>query len=157
MADRSRTNPAPASGPGSDGSPDAARARPSGGSGYSEGSVVDRRLGIDRRDMNGGGGAPGDFDRRRGPGRRLSDFTRSAEEGELTQEQFMFLMAINDFKKANGKAFPAWTDVLEVIRLLGYRKTMRSEIALRNAEDWQEPPTAESGVRPENFGRRLSA
>ncbi|MEM1330400.1 MAG: hypothetical protein AAGG07_07550 [Planctomycetota bacterium] len=121
----------------------------------SQPSVVDRRLGIDRRKLKGN--SSGDFDRRRGPGRRLSDFTRSAEEGELTPEQFMFLMAIDDFKKANGKAFPAWTDVLEVIRLLGYRKTMPSEIELRNAEDWREPPTADSGVRPDGFERRLGA
>ena len=60
---------------------------------------------------------PGDLDRRRGPGRRLSDFTKSAEEGELSKEQFLFLLAIDTFKKQNGKTFPTWTDVLEVVRL----------------------------------------
>jgi len=37
--------------------------------------------------------------------------------------------------------------VLEVIRLLGYRKTMPTELSLGNAEDWQEPADAPSGVR----------
>lgn len=147
------------------------------------GSVVDRRSGIDRRDvarmkaaaraekLRGAKLEPGatidpdaldtteptemdlqklveGLERRRGPGRRLSDFTRAAEEGELTQEQFLFVMAIESFKRANETMFPTWCDVLEVVRLLGYRKTMSSEIALRNAEDWRESPLSPSNVRP---------
>ncbi|MFZ4573479.1 MAG: hypothetical protein ACOYN0_03715 [Phycisphaerales bacterium] len=97
------------------------------------------------------------LDRRRGPGRRLSDFTRAAEEGELTKEQFMFLMAIEAFKRANSVTFPAWTDVLEVVRLLGYRKTRSAEISLPNAEDWTELPTTPSNVRPERWHLRRAA
>lgn len=93
-------------------------------------------------------GPPSGLERRRGPGRRLSDFTRAAEEGELNQEQFLFLMAIEGFKKANNKVYPSWTDVLEVVRLLGYRKTLPSEIKLRSAEDWQEAADAPAEVRP---------
>lgn len=127
--------------------------------------VVDRRLGLDRRevaariDETPPGGSV-EYDRRRGPGRRLSDFTKRAEEGEMTQEQFLFLMAIDSFKKANGMTFPAWTDVLEVIRLLGYRKTCASELPLTNAEDWREKADAPSNVRPvrpEDRDRREAA
>jgi hypothetical protein len=113
------------------------------------GGVVDRRLGLDRRDIadnNNPFDAQG-FERRRGPGRRLSDFTRKAEEGEMTKEQFLFLMAIDAFKKANQLAYPTWTDVLEVIRLLGYRKTMPAEFTLKNAEDWLEAANAPTNVR----------
>ena len=46
--------------------------------------------------------------------RRLSDFNKAAEEGNLTAEQFLFLMAIEQFKKANNKIYPTWTDVLEI-------------------------------------------
>ncbi len=70
-------------------------------------SVVDRRLGLDRR---------------RGPGRRRSDSRRSAEEGEMTDEQFEFVLAINEYKKVNNRPFPTWTEVLEIIHALGYRK-----------------------------------
>ena len=70
-------------------------------------SVVDRRLGLDRR---------------RGPGRRRSDERKAAEEGQMTDEQFEFLMAIDRYKKANQRPFPTWTEVLEVIKALGYRK-----------------------------------
>ena len=69
--------------------------------------VVDRRTGLDRR---------------RGPGRRRTDERRSAEEGEMTEEQFAFLMAINEYKRVNRRPFPSWTEVLDVMKALGYRK-----------------------------------
>lgn len=106
----------------------------------------EEQRGPDRRSADAG--SPTGLERRRGPGRRLSDYTRAAEEGELNKEQFLFLMAIEGFKKANNKVYPSWTDVLEVIRLLGYRKTLPSEIKLRNAEDWQEASNTPAAVRP---------
>ena len=71
------------------------------------GSVVDRRLGLDRR---------------RGPGRRLAEDRKSAEEGQMSDEQFDFLMAIDEYKRTNSRPFPTWTEVLDVIKALGYRK-----------------------------------
>lgn len=62
------------------------------------------------------------LERRRGPGRRRSDSRRSAEEGELNDEQFEFVMAMDEYKRANKRPFPSWTEVLEVIKYLGYRK-----------------------------------
>jgi hypothetical protein len=69
--------------------------------------VIDRRTGLDRR---------------RGPGRRRSEDRRSAEEGEMTEEQFDFLMAINEYKRINRRPFPSWSEVLDVMKALGYRK-----------------------------------
>ena len=107
--------------------------------------VVDRRSGIDRRSLQEASST--NLERRRGPGRRLSDFVKAAEEGEMTQEQFLFLLAIDTFKRVNGKSFPNWTDVLEVVRKLGYRKTMPSELDLGGrAEDWTERSTSPSGI-----------
>lgn len=106
---------------------------------------VDRRSGIDRRNL--AAAEASNLERRRGPGRRLSDFLRSAEEGELTREQFLFVVAIEEFKRVNGKSFPSWTDILEVIRKLGYRKTLPSEVNLRGrAEDFVERADAPAGV-----------
>lgn len=62
------------------------------------------------------------FDRRRGPGHRRSAERRAAEEGEMTEEQFEFLMAIDEYKRANQRPFPTWTEVLEIIKAMGYRK-----------------------------------
>ena len=70
-------------------------------------SVVDRRLGLDRR---------------RGPGRRLTDERKAAEQGQMSDEQFEFLLAIEEYKQQNDKRFPTWTEVFEVIQALGYRK-----------------------------------
>ena len=70
-------------------------------------SLIDRRCG---------------WDRRRGPGHRRTEERRMAEEGEMTDEQFEFLMAIDQYKRANQRPFPTWTEVLEVIKALGYRK-----------------------------------
>ena len=115
------------------------------GSDPREGSVVDRRTGLDRRELEGA--CPTNLERRRGPGRRLSDFVRDAEEGEMNKEQFMLLMAIDAFKRSNGKSFPTWTDVLEVVRKLGYRKTMPSELNLGGrVEDWRERADAPSNT-----------
>ena len=116
---------------------------------------IDRRLGLDRREIqariNGGTIEAGErgtgLERRRGPGRRRTDFMKSAEEGEMNKEQFLFLMAIDAFKKSNAVMFPTWSDVLEVVRLLGYRKTMASELNIRGAEDFREAPDSASGVR----------
>lgn len=72
----------------------------------------DRRLGLDRR---------------RGPGRRRSDDRRSAEEGEMSEEQFEFLMAIDQYKRVNRRPFPSWTEVLEIIKALGYRKVAQPQ------------------------------
>lgn len=116
----------------------------------------DRRLGLDRREIQARLTPEGEMltgeegtglERRRGPGRRRTDFTKSAEEGEMNREQFLFLMAIDAFKKSNDVLYPTWTDVLEVVRLLGYRKTMPSELNIRGAEDFREPADALSGVR----------
>ena len=70
-------------------------------------SVVDRRLGLNRK---------------RGPGKRRCDERKSAEEGNMSDEQFDFLMAIEEYKKENSRPFPTWTEVLEIIKALGYRK-----------------------------------
>lgn len=81
---------------------------------------MDRRSGLDRR-RNADNQHLG-LDRRRGPGRRRSDERRSAEEGQMSDEQFEFLMAIDEYKRQNTRPFPTWTEILEVIKALGYRK-----------------------------------
>lgn len=78
----------------------------------------DRRAAVDRRSG---------LDRRRGPGRRRSEDRRAAEEGEMTGEQFEFIMAVNEYKRVNKRPFPTWTEVLDIIRALGYRKVAEQE------------------------------
>ena len=113
-------------------------------------SVVDRRAGLDRRQQTreeSGYTGPerrvakverridSGLERRRGPGRRRSDDRKAAEEGEMTNEQFEFCMAIETYKKVNKKMYPTWTEVLEVIRHLGYRKVQARDIKLENCPE----------------------
>jgi hypothetical protein len=101
------------------------RQRSAAESGY---SGPERRSGRDRRDDTG-------LERRRGPGRRLSDDRKAAEEGEMTSEQFEFVMAIEAYKKVNKRMYPTWTEVLEVFRQLGYRKVLPRDINLETVPE----------------------
>lgn len=69
--------------------------------------AVDRRKGLERR---------------RGPGRRRGEVRRSAEEGEITDDLFEFVMAMDEYKRVNNKPFPSWSEVFEVVKYLGYRQ-----------------------------------
>jgi hypothetical protein len=86
-------------------------------------SVIDRRLGLDRR---------------RGPGRRLSNDRKAAEEGRMSDEQFEFLLAIDEYKRKNARPFPTWTEVLEVIKALGYRRVAEPQSLDQSAEKPEE-------------------
>ena len=122
-------------------------------------NVVDRRLGMERRQMTAeesGYTGPerrqasnerrSGLERRRGAGIRREEDRRSAEEGEMTGEQFEFIRAIEMYKKVNQKLFPTWTEVLEVMLQLGYRKVEPREVDLPNVpepelyrpEEWSE-------------------
>src|SRR5688572_27167194 len=109
-------------------------------------TVVDRRLGLDRR---AGSAEESAFtgperraadrrtglERRRGPGRRGADERGSAEEGEMTAEQFEFIRAVETYKKVNKRMFPTWTEVLEVILQLGYRKVVARNIRMEGVPE----------------------
>lgn len=71
----------------------------------------------------------------RGPGIRRDDERRSAEEGEMTAEQFEFVMAIESYKKVNKKMFPTWTEILGVFFQLGYQKVAPRKIKLDNVPE----------------------
>src|SRR6185436_14459984 len=88
----------------------------------------ERREAEDRRNDTG-------LERRRGPGRRRSDDRKAAEEGEMTAEQFEFCMAIEMYKKVNKRMYPTWTEVLEVVRQLGYRKVEHRTVKLENVPE----------------------
>ena len=87
-------------------------------------SVLDRRTGLDRRRkrLSVPVDHRQDLERRRGPGIRREEDRRAAEEGEMTDEQFEFVMAVDTYKRANNRPFPTLTEILEVVQALGYRK-----------------------------------
>ncbi len=106
--------------------------------------VVDRRTGGDRRqtprdevnytgpDRRAGSRRTG-LERRRGAGIRREEDRRSAEEGEMTPEQFEFVKAMEIYKRKKNKPFPNWVDVHEVISVLGYRVVEAKTIEFEDA------------------------
>ncbi len=68
--------------------------------------AVERRTGKDRRQQ--------------GERRRQVDPTTC--EREYTEEEITFMKAMDTYKRANRRPFPTWSEVLEVLRSLGYRK-----------------------------------
>lgn len=58
--------------------------------------------------------------RRSGDRRRQVDPTTC--ERDYTDDEIEFMKAMDDYKREFGRPFPTWSEVLEVIRSLGYRK-----------------------------------
>src|SRR5213593_4008039 len=56
----------------------------------------------------------------RGERRRQVDPTTC--ERDYNDEEIAFMKAMDQYKRANRRPFPTWSEVLEVLRSLGYRK-----------------------------------
>ena len=40
----------------------------------------------------------------------------------MSDELLEFVMAIDDYKRANDRPFPSWSEIFEIVHYLGYRK-----------------------------------
>jgi hypothetical protein len=69
--------------------------------------AVERRSGKDRRDLQG-------------ERRRQIDPTTC--ERDYNDEEIEFMKAMDQYKRENRRPFPTWSEVLEVLRAMGYRK-----------------------------------
>jgi hypothetical protein len=87
----------------------------------------ERRAGHDRRvlrDRRSGTDRRGGTDRRHNL-RRLEDqeaFQKRVEEGDLTLEEIEFVRAVDRYKRKFNRPFPTWSEVLAIIKELGYTK-----------------------------------
>lgn len=86
--------------------------------------LQNRRVTGDRRikRKDAGAGLPGE-ERRQGPRRkverrRLIDPTTCERDYSLQEIEFM--KAMDEYKRKSGRMFPTWSEVLEVVRGLGY-------------------------------------
>src|SRR5260370_41914122 len=59
-------------------------------------------------------------DRRQGERRRQVDPTTC--ERDYNDDEIVFMKAMDQYKRANRRPFPTWSEVLEVLYALGYRK-----------------------------------
>lgn len=87
-----------------------------------------RRRSGDRRKRN----IPVAVERRSGKDRRIEQELEGERrrqvdpttcEKDYSEEEIIFMKAMDQYKRANRRPFPTWSEVLEVIRSLGYRKT----------------------------------
>lgn len=78
---------------------------------------TDRRISADRPFS---GVERRESDRRKIERRRMIDPTTC--ERDYSDQEVEFMRAMDDYKRRSGRQFPTWSEVLEVIRDLGYRK-----------------------------------
>lgn len=64
--------------------------------------------------------------------RRFVDPTTS--EREYTKAEIEFMLAMKEYKQRSGRMFPTWSEVLEVLRDLGYEKVADSTLPQPAAE-----------------------
>jgi len=85
-----------------------------------------RRLVIDRRGDLADLGVAFTGQERRSTDRRKTERRRQIDpttcERDYQPEEVEFMRAMDDYKRRSGRQFPTWSEVLEVIRDLGYRK-----------------------------------
>jgi hypothetical protein len=97
---------------------------------------IDRRRAERRTEQRPGPAAPAEtaapaleasetekpVERRKVPRRRQIDPTTC--ERDYTDDEIEFMHALDNYKRANGRMFPTCSEVLEVVRNLGYVKTI---------------------------------
>src|SRR5438552_6797845 len=88
--------------------------------------ALERRSGKDRRDL--------------GERRRQIDPTTC--ERDYNNEEIEFMKAMDQYKRENRRPFPTWSEVLEVLRALGYRKV--AEPSQMPGLSTTLPPTADA-------------
>jgi hypothetical protein len=86
---------------------------------------ADRRAHADRRqrDIPVARERHGGQERRQGERRRLVD--PSTCERDYNDDAIAFMKAMDLYKRANRRPFPTWSEVLEVLHALGYRRVAR--------------------------------
>jgi len=77
--------------------------------------AVERRSGRDRREE-----AEKKLEVEQSERRRMVDPTTC--ERDYCEEETEFMLAMDQYKRANRRPFPTWSEVLEVLKALGYRK-----------------------------------
>ena len=60
-------------------------------------------------------------------------------EREYNDEEIVFMRAMDDYKRTSGRMFPTCSEVLEVIRGLGYVKLTEEQAALLQAAEPEAP------------------
>ena len=105
--------------------------------------TANQRRPIDRRKRN----IPVVADRRGGnrvPREDLPERRRQVDpttcERDYTDEEIIFMKSMDNYKRDNRRPFPTWSEVLEVLRALGYRKVAEPTALPGNTRPIDLPP-----------------
>jgi len=86
-----------------------------------------RRISTDRRKRS----IPVAIERRSGTDRRLErrrQVDPTTCERDYTDDEIEFMKSMDQYKRDNRRPFPTWSEVLEVLRALGYRKVAEATV-----------------------------
>ncbi len=81
-------------------------------------AVADRRTGISAVPFN-------EQERRVGPRRKVErrrQIDPTTCERDYTEEEIEFMRAMDEYKRKAGRQFPTWSEVLEVVKSMGYKR-----------------------------------
>src|SRR5215471_16937923 len=81
-------------------------------------AVADRRTGTSAAPFT-------ETERRVGPRRKVErrrQIDPTTCERDYTDEEIEFMRAMDDYKRKAGRQFPTWSEVLEVLKGLGYKR-----------------------------------
>jgi hypothetical protein len=65
---------------------------------------------------------------RRAQGERRRQIDPTTCERDYTDDEIQFMKAMDQYKRDNRRPFPTWSEVLEVLRALGYRKVAEATV-----------------------------
>ncbi|MEM9365045.1 MAG: hypothetical protein AAGD07_03545 [Planctomycetota bacterium] len=105
--------------------------------------TLDRRRG-DRREANSPGANNDAAPKAKKPRRRHIDPTTC--ERDYNEQEIEFMRAMDDYKRDSGRMFPTCSEVLEVVRSLGYVQLSDEQcdqLGLVLIEDFSEPAASE--------------
>jgi hypothetical protein len=98
---------------------------------------VDRRVGEDRRTGDRRqADVPVAVDRRKGERRKVQrrrQIDPTTCERDYTDEEIEFMQALDAYKRASGRMFPTCSEILEVIRDMGYVRVTAEEETVETA------------------------
>lgn len=114
---------------------------------------VDRRAKADRRSSDRRQETVAvENERRQNPDRRKVARRRQIDpttcERDYNGEEIEFMQALDAYKRAAGRMFPTCSEILEVIRDLGYRRLTPEEVAKLNPPTSEDSPNEHGGETP---------
>ena len=78
-------------------------------------------------------------------------------ERDYSGDEIEFMRALDDYKRNNGRMFPTCSEILEVVRALGYVRLSEDEISILDSIQQVEDDLAEAAIETNLDGPELPA